>query len=81
MGWDNLDWVSTVGDDFHRGLGFLHAEEELRPFLQGEIPPTVEQNARMCGKWTSRSAISIAASTISRRRRSPVALRDPPRGG
>jgi predicted dithiol-disulfide oxidoreductase (DUF899 family) len=49
MGWDNLDWVSIVEDDFHRDLGFLHTEEELRPFLEGEIPPTVEQNARMCG--------------------------------
>jgi predicted dithiol-disulfide oxidoreductase (DUF899 family) len=49
MGWDNLDWVSTIGDGFHRDLGFLHTEEELRPFLEGEIPQTVEQNARMCG--------------------------------
>ncbi len=49
MGWGNLGWVSTVEDDFHRDLGFLHTEEELRPFLGGKIPPTVEQNARMCG--------------------------------
>jgi predicted dithiol-disulfide oxidoreductase (DUF899 family) len=49
MGWDNLDWVSTVGEDFHRDLGFLHSEEELRPFLEGEIPATVEELARMCG--------------------------------
>ena len=49
MGWDNLGWVSTVGSDFHRDLGFLHTEEELRPFLEGEIPATVEQNAVMCG--------------------------------
>jgi predicted dithiol-disulfide oxidoreductase (DUF899 family) len=48
MGW-GLDWVSTVGSDFNRDLGFLHTEEELRPFLEGEIPPTVAQNARMCG--------------------------------
>lgn len=48
MGW-GLPWVSTVGSDFHRDLGFLHTEEELKPFLEGEIPPTVEQNARMCG--------------------------------
>ena len=48
MGW-SLDWVSTVGSDFNRHLGCLHTEEELRPFLEGEIPPTVEQNARMCG--------------------------------
>jgi len=48
MGW-GIEWVSTVGSDFNRDLGFLHTEEELRPFLEGEIPPTVEQNARMCG--------------------------------
>ena len=48
MGW-GIDWVSTVGSDFNRDLGFLHTEEELKPFLEGEIPPTVEQYARMCG--------------------------------
>ena len=48
MGW-GIDWVSTVGSDFNRELGFLYTEEELRPFLDGEIPPTVEQYARMCG--------------------------------
>jgi len=47
MGWD-IDWVSTVGSDFNRDLGFMNTEEELRPFLEGVIPPTVEQNARMC---------------------------------
>jgi len=49
MGW-SFDWVSTVGPDFHRDLGFLHTEEELRPFLEGgEMPPAVTQNARACG--------------------------------
>jgi predicted dithiol-disulfide oxidoreductase (DUF899 family) len=48
MGWD-IDWVSSDGSDFNRNLGFLHTEEELKPFLEGEIPPTVEENARMCG--------------------------------
>ena len=48
MGW-GIDWVSSGGNDFNRDLGFLHTEEELKPFLEGEIPPTVEQNARMCG--------------------------------
>src|SRR5512133_1286468 len=48
MGW-GLPWVSTVDSDFHRDLGFFHTEEELKPFLEGEIPATVEQNARMCG--------------------------------
>ena len=48
MGW-GIEWVSTDGDDFNRDLDFLRTEEELEPFLQGEIPSTVEQNARMCG--------------------------------
>jgi len=48
MGW-RIDWVSSGGSDFNRDLGFLYTEEELKPFLEGEIPPTVEQNARMCG--------------------------------
>ena len=30
-------------------LGFLHTEEELKPFLEGELPPAVEQNAEACG--------------------------------
>jgi predicted dithiol-disulfide oxidoreductase (DUF899 family) len=48
MGW-SFDWVSTVGPEFHRDLGFLHTMEELKPFLEGEMPPAVEQNARACG--------------------------------
>jgi predicted dithiol-disulfide oxidoreductase (DUF899 family) len=48
MGWD-IEWASSGGSDFNRDLGFLYTEEELRSFLEGEIPPTVEQNARMCG--------------------------------
>ncbi len=48
MGW-GIGWVSTVGSDFNRDLGFLHTAEELKPFLEGEIPPTVEESARSCG--------------------------------
>lgn len=48
MGW-RIDWVSSGVSDFSRDLGFLRTEEELKPFLEGEIPLTVEQNARMCG--------------------------------
>jgi predicted dithiol-disulfide oxidoreductase (DUF899 family) len=48
MGW-SFNWVSTVGGGFHRELGFLRTEEELKPFLEGEAPPVVEQNARACG--------------------------------
>jgi predicted dithiol-disulfide oxidoreductase (DUF899 family) len=49
LGW-GIPWVSSGGSDFNRDLGFLHTEEELKPFLEsGEIPPTVEENARSCG--------------------------------
>jgi len=48
MGW-GIDWVSSGRSDFNRDLGFLYTEGELRPFLEGEIPSTVEQYARMCG--------------------------------
>jgi predicted dithiol-disulfide oxidoreductase (DUF899 family) len=48
MGWD-IDWVSSDGSDFNRDIGFLYTDAELKPFLQGEIPPSVVQNARMCG--------------------------------
>jgi predicted dithiol-disulfide oxidoreductase (DUF899 family) len=48
MGWDNLAWVQT-GDEFNREIGFLHTEEELRPFLEGDIPPTVEKMAELSG--------------------------------
>ncbi|HVC84402.1 MAG TPA: DUF899 domain-containing protein [Solirubrobacteraceae bacterium] len=48
MGW-GIDWVSTVGSDFNRDLGFVNTAEALKPFLEGEIPPTVEDNARSCG--------------------------------
>ena len=47
MGW-SIEWVSSGGSDFNRDLGFLYTEEELKPFLESGIPPTVEQNARMC---------------------------------
>jgi predicted dithiol-disulfide oxidoreductase (DUF899 family) len=48
MGWP-IDWVSSAGNDFNRDLGFLYTREELKSFLDGDIPITVEQNARMCG--------------------------------
>jgi predicted dithiol-disulfide oxidoreductase (DUF899 family) len=48
MGW-NIDWASTAGSEFNRDVGFTNTEEELRPFLEGEIPPTVTLNAEACG--------------------------------
>ena len=73
MGW-GIDWVSTVGSDFNRDLGFLHTEAELKPFLEGEIPATVEQMARMCGtdaagyvtEGPGLSAYALADGTVYR---------------
>lgn len=49
MAW-GIGWVSSGGSDFNRDLGFLYTEDELKPFLEsGTIPPTVVQNAEMCG--------------------------------
>jgi predicted dithiol-disulfide oxidoreductase (DUF899 family) len=48
MGW-SLGWASAGGTDFNRDLGFTNTEEELRPFLEGEIPATVKQNAESSG--------------------------------
>jgi predicted dithiol-disulfide oxidoreductase (DUF899 family) len=47
MGWD-IEWVQTA-DDFNRELGFLYSEEELKPFLEGEIPQAVPQMAKASG--------------------------------
>ena len=48
MGW-SIDWASTAGSDFNRDIGFANTEEELKPFLGGEIPPVVEQMAEASG--------------------------------
>ena len=48
MGW-SIDWASSGASEFNRDLGFLYTREQLQPFLDGPIPPTVEQNAVMCG--------------------------------
>jgi predicted dithiol-disulfide oxidoreductase (DUF899 family) len=48
MGWA-IDWVSSGGTAFNRDLGFVSTMEELKPFLEGEIPPVVEQMAAATG--------------------------------
>ena len=48
MGW-SLGWASAGATDFNRDLGFTNTEEELRPFLEGEIPATVTLNAESSG--------------------------------
>jgi predicted dithiol-disulfide oxidoreductase (DUF899 family) len=46
MGWQ-IGWVSS--DELSKGLGFYNARGDLETFLKGDIPPTVTQNAEMCG--------------------------------
>ena len=48
MGWD-IDWASAGGTDFNLDIGFTSTEEQLKPFLEGEIPPVVEQMAKASG--------------------------------
>jgi predicted dithiol-disulfide oxidoreductase (DUF899 family) len=48
MGWP-IEWVSSGGSDFNRDLGFLSTREELQSFLDGEIPPVVDQMAEAAG--------------------------------
>src|SRR3954452_2285187 len=48
MGWP-IDWVSSGGSDCNRDLGFFHTDEELKAFLDGEIPPAVDQMAAATG--------------------------------
>ena len=38
-----------MGSDFSHELGFVRTQEEPKPFLEGEIPPTVEQMAKRSG--------------------------------
>jgi predicted dithiol-disulfide oxidoreductase (DUF899 family) len=48
MGWD-VDWASAGTTDFNPDLGFTFTEEQLKPFLEGEIPAVVEQMAKASG--------------------------------
>ena len=65
MSW-SIDWVSTLDSDFNRDLGFVNSQESLAPFLAGEIPATVTENARSCGTdvagyVTERPGLSVYA--------------------
>jgi predicted dithiol-disulfide oxidoreductase (DUF899 family) len=67
MGW-SVDWVSTAGSDFNRDLGFTNTEEELRPFLEGEVPPAVKHMAEASGTDTAgyvAEAPGLSAYTLS----------------
>ncbi len=48
MGW-SFEWVSSLGSDFNFDFDASHTEEQLAPFLDGDIPPPVVQMAEACG--------------------------------
>src|SRR3954447_12235485 len=73
MGW-SLEWASAGGTDFNRDLGLTNTEEELRPFLEGEIPAVVQRNAESSGtdvagyvtEGPGLSAYALADGTVYR---------------
>ena len=48
MGW-SFPWASSEGSDFNYDFGASLTEEQLRPFLEGDIPPAVKQMAAASG--------------------------------
>ncbi len=48
MSW-RFDWISTHGSDFNSDLGFSYTNEEVRSFIEGGLPPVVDEVAAMCG--------------------------------
>lgn len=48
MGWQ-FPWVSSEATDFNFDFDVSHTEEQLAPFLEGDVPPAVAQMADACG--------------------------------
>jgi predicted dithiol-disulfide oxidoreductase (DUF899 family) len=48
MGW-SFPWASSEGSDFNYDFGASNTEEQLAPFLEGDIPPAVAQMAAASG--------------------------------
>ena len=48
MDW-TFPWASSHGSDFNFDFDASHTEEQLAPFLAGDIPPAVTQMAAACG--------------------------------
>jgi predicted dithiol-disulfide oxidoreductase (DUF899 family) len=52
MGW-TFPWVSSQGTDFNFDFDVSHTQEQLAPFLEGDVPPVVAQLAAACGTDTA----------------------------
>ncbi|MDQ2939469.1 MAG: DUF899 domain-containing protein [Actinomycetota bacterium] len=48
MGW-KFPWASSQGTDFNFNFDVSATEEQLAPFLEGDVPPVVAQLAAACG--------------------------------
>jgi predicted dithiol-disulfide oxidoreductase (DUF899 family) len=48
MGW-KFPWASSLATDFNFDFDVSHTEEQLRQFLEGDVPPVVAQLAAACG--------------------------------
>jgi predicted dithiol-disulfide oxidoreductase (DUF899 family) len=48
MGW-TFPWASSAGTDFNFDFDVSHTEEQLAPFLEGDVPPVVAQLAAASG--------------------------------
>ena len=48
MGW-TFPWVSSLGSDFNYDFDVSATEEQLAPFLEGDLPPVVAKLAAACG--------------------------------
>jgi predicted dithiol-disulfide oxidoreductase (DUF899 family) len=48
MGWQ-FSWVSSLGTDFNFDFDVSHTEEQLAPFLEGDVGPVVGELAVACG--------------------------------
>jgi predicted dithiol-disulfide oxidoreductase (DUF899 family) len=48
MGW-SFPWVSSEGSEFNFDFQASHTEEELKPFLEGDVGPAVARLSADCG--------------------------------
>jgi predicted dithiol-disulfide oxidoreductase (DUF899 family) len=48
MGW-SFPWASSLDTDFNFDFDVSHTEEQLAPFLEGDVGPVVSQLAVACG--------------------------------
>jgi predicted dithiol-disulfide oxidoreductase (DUF899 family) len=48
MRW-SIPWVSSANTDFSFDFGASYTEEQVRPFLESELPPVARQNAEATG--------------------------------